>query len=79
MVIRYFALVPDDAPLDNPSGLIRLRQGDSGTRTIEEFELSTGDWVDNPALMRFFSGGDPEPTPVTEAQAMEIIRRWGYS
>lgn len=77
MVTRYYALVPDDADLDNPTGLIRLRPSDSGTRTLEEYEQSTGNWIDNPTLMRFFSGGDPEPTPVTEAQAMEIIRRWG--
>ncbi len=73
-MIKYFATVGNGDTPENPGGVFRERT-QPGERYLEYMTLD-GEWISDPALVRYFAGYADEAEPITAELAKTIRARW---
>lgn len=74
--ITYYALVSDRHPRERPSGVVRRRRLDDGTKRDEAFTRNLK-WERDEYLDRYYILGttDQDHVEISEAEADEFVRR----
>ena len=75
MTTRYYALVLNSRPLDDPYSIFRENDGESDYRT-EIWNPETGRWVEDMSLTAYTLMGEPGAEEISKEKVDEIRRRW---